>query len=372
MVRFFLFFYIFNKKGQMKKIKKEDKHPLAINMLKFQRYNFDFLNCEEVVFFEYIVIKGLAFKKKKEFYHSSETIRLETGIKKHSLSTIIKRFQKLGIISIEVKGMPKVKYFTVHFPKIVELSHQIYQLSKNGQLQANLSKHLSDFYSPLVENYLQKNNIKNNNKENIKEKNVDESEEETSLSIFNEFLSSLKFKNKITPAALKFNEIDFFKALNKYDLELMCDYIEKYFKESYSPSLKQFFKFDKLAPNKIKMLEEMIIEENQFIESLITNLNDTYNHRIEMHNEDDNYNRAKSKSKLAVTSHLKNKIKEALNVITEVEINNAFKPYIDEIIRGNLNVSKILPYFFAVKDGEYEVINNYLDYFNVKYGYEKH
>lgn len=370
MVRF-LINYIYNKKGQMKKIKKKDTHPLAINVLKFQRYNFDFFNCEEVVFFEYIVVKGMAFKKKKEFFHSSETIRFETGIKKHSLNTIIKRFQNLGIISIEVKGMPKVKHFTVHFPKIVELLPQIYQLTENGQLQAVFSKHLADFFAPLVENYLQKNNIKNNKKENIKEKIVNDSDEETSLSIFNEFLSSLKFKNKISPAALKFNEVDFFKALNQYDLELLFNYMEKYFKESYNPSLKQFFKFDKLAPNKIIKLEEMIIEEEQFIDSIIENLNETYNQRIAMYNEDDNYSRAKSRSKLAVTNHLKSKIKEALNVLTEVEINNAFKPYIDEVIRGETNANKILPYFFAAKDGEYEVINNYLDYFNINYGYDK-
>ena len=75
----------------MKINKEKDVHPLAINILKLQRYNSDFFNCEERTFFEYLIIKGMAFKN-KEFFHSSETIYIETGIKKHSLKTIIKRF----------------------------------------------------------------------------------------------------------------------------------------------------------------------------------------------------------------------------------------------------------------------------------------
>src|SRR5690606_23134477 len=216
--------------GQMKQFKKEDIHPLAINIQKLQRYNYDYFNCEEVVFFEYIVVKGMAFKKNPEFFHSSETIRKETGIKKHSLNSIISRFEDLGIISIEIKGMPRVKHFKVHFPKIVELLPKIYQLSENGKLYSNFSKHLSDFFIPLVDNYLQKNNIKNNKKEiNKKEKNNSESEEERTLSFFNDYLSSLKYKKNISPAALNFNDVDLFRALKEYDIEIICEYIEKYF-----------------------------------------------------------------------------------------------------------------------------------------------
>src|SRR3569832_2260105 len=35
----------------------KDKHHLALNVIKFKRYNFDFFSCEEAVFFEYIIIK---------------------------------------------------------------------------------------------------------------------------------------------------------------------------------------------------------------------------------------------------------------------------------------------------------------------------
>ena len=65
---------------------KKDKHPLAINIRKLQRYNYSYFGCEEVVFFEYMVVKGNAFKH-KPFYHSSETIFNETSIKKQSLNS---------------------------------------------------------------------------------------------------------------------------------------------------------------------------------------------------------------------------------------------------------------------------------------------
>lgn len=355
----------------MKKFKSEDTHPLAINILKLQRYNFEFLNCEEAVFFEYIVIKGMAFKKKTEFFHSSETIRKETGIKKHSLNTIVKRFIDLNIISIAVKGMPKVKYFTVHFPKIIELLPKIYQLSENGQLSPDFSKHLADFFIPLVDNYQEKNNIKNINKENKEEKKERVSESELTLSFFNGFLSVLKSKNSISPAALIFNEIDLFRALNEYDIGFLCESIKKYFKETRRPSLKQFFIFDTLSPNKIKILEEMIFEEENYVDSLIENIQNTYNDRIKMHNKNDEYKRAKSNSKLVVTNHLKTNIKQTLTIISEVEIIHSFTAYIDDVLKGELEVRKILPYFFSINDGEYDVINTYLDIFNVKYSYPK-
>ncbi|HAT65208.1 MAG TPA: hypothetical protein DCS66_11495, partial [Flavobacteriaceae bacterium] len=198
----------------MKKFKKEDTHPLAINIQKLQRYNYDYFNCEEVVFFEYIV----------------------------------------------VKGMPRVKYFTVHFPKIVELIPKIYQLSNNGKLSSDFSKHLSNFFIPLVDNYQQKNNIKNNKEEiNKKEKKDSDSESEDVLSFFNNYLSSLKYQKNISPAALKFNDLDLFPALKEYEIDFICEYLEKYFEEENRPTLSKFFTFDSIAINKLKYVEQKIV-----------------------------------------------------------------------------------------------------------------
>jgi hypothetical protein len=356
----------------MKQFKKEDIHPLAINIQKLQRYNYDYFNCEEVVFFEYIVVKGMAFKKKTEFFHSSETIRKETGIKKHSLNSIISRFEDLGIISTEIKGMPRVKHFKVHFPKIVELLPKIYQLSENGKLYSNFSKHLSDFFIPLVDNYLQKNNIKNNKKEiNKKEKKDNDSEGEDVLSFFNDYLSSLKYQKSISPAALNFNDADFFRALKEYDIEIICEYLEKYFEETNRPSLSKFFAFDNISFNKLKYIEQKMVDENDYVDRLIDELQRIYKKRIELHNNKDSARRGKSHSVLVVTKRIKNQIKSALNIKSELEITNAFTPYIDEILNENLTISKILPYFFAFKNDEYEIIDTYLEYHNLHYGYSK-
>lgn len=355
----------------MQKLKKKDKHPLAINVLKLKRYNYDFLNCEEVVFFEYIVVKGMAFKN-KEFFHSSETIRKETGIKKHSLKSIISRFESLGIISTEIKGMPRIKYFIVHYPKIVDLIPKIYQLSNNGQLSFDFSKHLSDFFIPLVDDYLQKNNIKNNKEEiNKKEKNDNESEGESTLSFFNDYLSSLKYQKNISKTALKFNDIDLFRALKKYEIDFLCEYLKKYFEEEHRPSLNKFFTFDSIAVNKLKYIEQKIVDENEYAEQLLKELQRIYNKRIEMYNNNDEHSRAKSQTKLVITSRIKQQLKTALNYRNELQITNSFTAYTDDLLKGNLSISKILPYFLSSKEGEYEIIDTYLEYFNIQYGYSK-
>ena len=69
---------------------------------------------------------------------------------------------------------------------------------------------------------------------------------------------------------------------------------------------------------------------------------------------------------------VKGQIKKALKVKTELEITNAFLPYIDQVLKEQVTINKILPYFFAFKNEEYEIIDNYLDYYNIHYGYEKH
>lgn len=355
----------------MKKFKKEDVHPLAINVLKLKRYNYNFFNCEEVVFFEYIVVKGMAFKNRNEFYHSSETIRKETGIKKHSLKSIISRFEDLGIISTVIKGMPRVKHFIVHFPIIVNLLPQIYQSSENGKLSSKFSKHLSDFFLPLVENYLQKNNIKNRNKELLNEKEEYDSEGDSILSFFNDFLSDLKYKRKCTPKQIKFKDIDLFRCLKEYEMETVCDYIEKYFSEGFSPMLSKFFVFDKNSFNKLVYIEQKTVEEIEYVDNFVNELQRIYNSRISMHNDSKSEERGKSESKLVVTKRIKELIKVALETRSEIEITNAFKPYIDEILKDESPANKILPYFFSNNEGEYEIIDNYLEHYNLNYGYSK-
>lgn len=118
-------------------------------------YNFEKHNLEEVVFFEYLVIKGQAFKF-KPFFYSNRRITEETGIRKAALATIIKKFQGYGIIDVEVKGFPLVQYFTVNYREILKKLPDFYQLSENGKLLSDNGKLLSEFYQPLSENSQEK------------------------------------------------------------------------------------------------------------------------------------------------------------------------------------------------------------------------
>lgn len=350
---------------------KKDSHPLAINIRKFQRYNYNYFSCEEVVFFEYLVVKANAFKQ-VPFYHSSETIFKETGIKKHSLNTIIKRFENLNYISIEVKGMPRVKYFTVHYPKIYDDIRHIYLLDDNGQPLYEFRQLLAEYFLPLVETYQKKNNIRNIKKEDKKE-NEDELSDICSqkLKIFNSTFSSLKLKLELTPSQYSYNDMDVLRALGEYTVDEVVYYLEKYYTKGFQKKLSGFLKFDDLSPEKLVFIEKEKIEEEKFIDSFIQKLQNTYDNRVNMHNKNKNNKRGKSDTVLVINKNIRQKIKDALDSKGEICITNAFTAYTDEVLKEIINPKKFLPYFFSLQYGEYGVIETYLDNFNINYGYGK-
>lgn len=350
---------------------KKDTHPLAINIRKFQRYNYNYLSCEEVVFFEYLVVKGNAFKQ-VPFYHSSETIFNETGIKKHSLNTIIKRFEQLNYISIVVKGMPRVKHFTVHYPKIQADLGLIYSLEDNGKPLYEFRQLLAEFFLPLVDTYQEKNNKKNIKKEKEINNNEGISDSDTQkLKIFDSMLSPLKLKLELTPSQYSYNDIDVLKALSEYSVDEVAYYLEKFYKMGSQKKLSSFLKFDDLAPEKIVFIEEEKIVEEKYIDSFVTKLQNTYDNRLKMHNEDKKNKRGKSDTALVINRNIRQKIKEALSFKGEISIINAFTAYTDAVLKETISPDKFLPYFLSKSYGEYNVIENYLDYFNVHYGYGK-
>ena len=345
---------------------KPDLHPLAINIIKLQRYNFEFLSCEEVVFFEYIVIKGKSFGKIDSFFHSTSTITKETGIKKHSLKTIISSFEKHGIIKVEVKGMPRVKYFKVIYPRIIELLPNIYQLSENGKLQADFSKLLFDFFQPLADSYLKKNNSnKNNQKENQKEILSSDSDWNRDIISINEFISSLSYKNHFSSTAFKYDESIIYKAVQYYGCEVIITNLSDYFndKGNYG-SISDFLKPDKIDNRKLIYIERKIIADNQFVDSFIKQLNDTYNERRKMAS---NKKRTYSETSLPINNAIRSQIKEALKAKSDTEISHAFLTYCDQVLKGVLVPKKFLPYFFSKQFNNYNVIDTCLDHFNLNY-----
>ena len=159
--------------------KKEDKHPLSINILKYQYYNYKFFNCQEIVLYEtLIVLGGLSFGSKQEFFHSTETLARKTGIKRHSIDKALKKFKDLRFIDYNVRGMPQVKYISVIWDNILEMLPKIYQFDKVEEYFGGSTQPLIDFYKLLAENNEkiaenteEKNSIKNSKEENKKEFN---------------------------------------------------------------------------------------------------------------------------------------------------------------------------------------------------------
>lgn len=346
---------------------KTDKHPLAINIIKFQRYNFDFFSCEEVVLFEYLAVKGMSFKKLNEFYHSTTTITRETGIKKHSLNSILSRFQQLGILDVEVKGFPKVKHFKVNFPRIMDLFSQIYQSAENGKLPSDFRKLLYDFFQPLADNYLQKNTIKNNKIETKKETIDIHSDWDNTVSVFNEFFFSLHSEKNIQQKQLTYEDSKLYSACKNYGADEVLIYVKKYFAEKYLlGSVNDFLKTSKLDIKKIDYIEKQLATEKKEVDAFIESLHDIYNKRREMAGDK---KKKFSKTKLPINAAIKKQISDALKSKSDLEITHAFIAYSDKVLKGDISPRKFLPYFFTREYGDYKVINDMLDYFNMQYSH---
>ena len=187
-----------------------DKHGLAINIIKFQYYNLDFFNCQEIVLYEtLVVLGGISFAKKEEFYHSTQTLAGKTGIKEHSINKILRKFKDLGLIDYQIKGMPQVKHFRIYWDNILEMLPEIYQFDKVEEYFGGSTQPFIDYYKQLAENNEkiaenteEKNIIKNNTEEYEKKikKEIEENaiaEDEENAVIF--FLEELKaiFRNRI-------------------------------------------------------------------------------------------------------------------------------------------------------------------------------
>lgn len=354
----------------MYKSKKEDKHPLAINALKLQRYNFSFFDCEEVVLFEYLVVKGMSFKTRLDFFHSTATITKETGIKKHSIETILNKFKNLGIIDIVVKGMPRVKHFIIIYPKIIELLPNIYQSSENGKLSADFRKVLIDFFQPLAENYLKKNNIQNNKEESKKEKKDNDTDMDNTFSVFYDFISFLKYDKGIDEKKLKVDTNLLHIAFETYGAETVLTYLKKYFEsKGWMGSVSDFLKFDNFDKRKLIYIEKLLAEERKYTDKFIESLQIQFNTRREMITKNKTMKKGLTSSALVVNESVKKLVTEALRNKSEIEIEHAFIVYTDEVLKGHLKVQKFLPYFFSKQFGEYGVIDTYLEYFNLNYSY---
>ena len=230
---------------------KKDKHGLAINIMKFQYYNFEFFNCQEIVLYEtLIVLGGNSFAKREEFFHSTQTIVDKTGIKRHSVDRIMVKFKKMGIIDYQIKGMPKVKFIKILWENILEILPEIYQFDKVEEYFDGSTKPLIDFYQLLAENNEkfadnteEKNNIKNSKEEYKKEINASGNENskiafrEKLISVIKNVIDKHNVLSKKNP--IKFNSYDIIrnqkynddKAVYIYNESDILNSFERYFDE---------------------------------------------------------------------------------------------------------------------------------------------
>lgn len=345
--------------------KSADKNPMAINILKLQRYNFDFFSLEEVVFFEYMVIKAKSFGY-VPFFHSTATIAKETGIKRAKLDSILAKFKKLGLIKVEIKGFPKVKTFTVDFIKVQFFLPQIYQSAENGKLSAEMSKLLADFYTPFVDSYQKKNKLERILKETIKETQERDSDWDAFILFFNDLLLDLKNEFNLQASSLNYEPLELHRAYKQYDQEIIIAALRKYFaRRDFKSKVQDFLKPEALNNKKVISIESFLADEKRYVKNFIEQMNNTYNHRREKKKEKGKKYPA---TKLPVNHSIESQIAELLRHRSEQEISDAFVVYCDEVLNKNITPNKFLPYFLAKNNlGEYTVIDSMLDYYNLNY-----
>ncbi len=351
---------------------RKDKNPMAVNIQKLQRYNFNFFSLEEVIFFEYLVVKGRAFLF-KPFYHSSSTIASETGIKRNKLESIIKKFQALQLIKVELKGYPKVKYFLVNYSILPSLFDKIYQFAENGKLTVENRKLLDDFYKPFVDSYKKKYNKEETLKELKKEKEEVDSVMTAAFSGLNEFLFEIKQELALNDQQVKFSDAEILPLLKKYELEVIKEMARRFFqKNTYSAKFSNFLKTDKQFPDKNIFIEKELRQDFDFAKKFVQKMEETFNDRREMITKDKQIKKGLSLTKIVINDNIIRKAGEALKEKGELAIHHAFMAYSDQVLKDKISVQKLLPFFFS-KDafGEYNVIDNHLEYFNQHYSYSK-
>jgi len=342
---------------------KEDKHPLSINILKYQYYNYEFFNCQEIVLYEtLIVLGGLSFGSKQEFFHSTETLAGKTGIKRHSIDMALKKFKDLRFIDYNVRGMPQVKYISIIWDNILEMLPEIYQFDKVREYFDGSTKPLIDFYQQLAEN--NKKITENNKQKNIKKNNIKEDEKENekeniviALSKFRQYLYNF-FNGKQTVRS-EFNERDFHEAMEIYNYEEIIDAvpydIDGYFNDRRD--MRTFF--NKNDEGKIQFIEKRISEREEENERIINRFKEIMASRIRYFNEK-NAPVYKPEISLNIYESSISKIKKVFEEKDQEDVFNAFIVFCDEFLQGKINIKHdVLGYFLKEENGNYPIVNDY-------------
>ena len=87
------------------------KYPLSINFKTYQQYDLNNTNIDEIVFFEWLVVKRLSFGS-DEFFYQNHRVFKDLGIKRSRLEKIQNKFSDYGLV-VEPKGLNNATNYNV-------------------------------------------------------------------------------------------------------------------------------------------------------------------------------------------------------------------------------------------------------------------
>ncbi|QHL86274.1 hypothetical protein GU926_01955 [Nibribacter ruber] len=325
-------------------------YPLVTNILKLQ-YCSGFFDLTEIVMFDWFVVKAKAFKY-KQFYYSRRRISEEIRVKEDRLTTIIARFHDLSFIGIEIKGMPRQHYFTVDLAKVIELIPQIFQFTENSKLSPEYSKLLAYFSKLLAESSTQKKYNKEAYKEGIQ--------------------GQLREEENMVGDGSPTGDFPF---SDGEELNTPKDFCALVIDRANQATERKRLEAQQKAERKAQKEAELVEQAKQRkVDSLIRLLNNTYASRVNMHKEGKTKGeRVKSITKLSFLKRNKDALYELAKEYGDEEIENSFIAYIDEFLKEDIEVRKLIPYFLARKPEtrDFDTFHTYLNKFIAEYSYEK-
>lgn len=111
-------------------------HPLSINILKRQRYDFSKFNNDEILFFEYLILYS-SFVEFKEFYRCDKKILEDTNLKRTVLNKAKEKFVAMGFLKIEIKGLPVVTHYNINYNILLNKLNEIYKTEFIEDIKGN-------------------------------------------------------------------------------------------------------------------------------------------------------------------------------------------------------------------------------------------
>lgn len=117
------------------------KHPLSINFKTMLQYDFEFTKIDEMVFFEWLIVKQKSFGEGNPFFYQNRRVIEELGIKRNRLNTIKSKFLDYGL-GIDCKGILNTTHYLVEYDFIEQFIHEHVKYEEQSRMLKNI-RHLS-------------------------------------------------------------------------------------------------------------------------------------------------------------------------------------------------------------------------------------